>query len=752
MMLGRQVLGAMMTLGLQVVLLAGCEGPIGPPGPTGANGPTGAAGADGEDGPVGPAGADGDDGDDGLDGLDGADGSDGWDAHQGDPPWGIELAILGVSGGSGAEGQLEIGDTPVVEFTVVDAEGVPYQLTELSGLRFQLSGPTEHYQVLVNFDTLDPVNQSVWSDTTDSWTYTFPAPIPATYAPPPNDTLDLDADDGDWGGLAIVDGTYTLAAWAFLRVTRADGSTYNDAGNTTADLLVGAATVLDPRDVVLQDNCASCHGDAVGLFAHGGSRRDVEVCLTCHVDGAEDRYSATDPGVTPGATISFATMVHKIHQGADLLNGYVVAGFPGDPAGEGYPDYNLVDFGDVVLPIWPNGAAECAACHEGATDLDPNATFSRQICGSCHDDIDWVTGANHDGGYQSSDANCAVCHLPSEVAATHDDPRSDPTIGNTGLDIDIVAVTPGSGAEGQLQAGDLITIEYALTDEAGVPLIPADLASATAIFSGPLDHMQWMLESATGNVVASSVDSGQGTWLYTFVATVPATFPPQKNDTPDIGVEQGDWGGLPLVSGTYRVALNGYRSVIDADGLTQRELDADVFEVLVGDATTLETREVVAQSSCESCHETIEFHGAGRYSVDYCLMCHTAGAEDRNSAIAPETTPGATVAFQTMIHRIHMGTGLTEVYDVIGFGDVVHNFNEVVFPRLDGGVRACTACHAASDAWLDPQTPACTSCHDSTDTAAHASINTDPVFGESCDVCHDAGSALAVETVHDWLQ
>jgi OmcA/MtrC family decaheme c-type cytochrome len=248
------------------------------------------------------------------------------------------------------------------------------------------------------------------------------------------------------------------------------------------------------------------------------------------------------------------------------------------------------------------------------------------------------------------------------------------------------------------------------------------------------------------------VDSGSGSWLYTFVATIPDTYPAQKNNTDDIGVEQGDWIGLPLVSGTYRVAVNGYRNVVDADLITQRQPDADVFEVLFGDATTLASREVVEEEACLSCHVNMEFHGNGRQSVNYCLMCHTAGAEDRNSTLDPSSTPATSVEFNTMVHKIHMGVGLTQTYDVIGFGDVVHNFNHVVFPRLDGGVQACTSCHGSSDAWLDPEGGACTSCHDSTDTAAHVAINTDPVFGESCDVCHDAGSAVSVETVHDWLR
>ena len=74
----------------------------------------------------------------------------------------------------------------------------------------------------------------------------------------------------------------------------------------------------------------------------------------------------------------------------------------------------------------------------------------------------------------------------------------------------------------------------------------------------------------------------------------------------------------------------------------------------------------------------------------------------------------------------------------------------MVFPRFDGGTSQCEACHAGSDAWVEPSGLICTSCHDSQSTAAHASIMTDPVFGESCDVCHGAGTQFGVEVVHQW--
>jgi hypothetical protein len=58
---------------------------------------------------------------------------------------------------------------------------------------------------------------------------------------------------------------------------------------------------------------------------------------------------------------------------------------------------------------------------------------------------------------------------------------------------------------------------------------------------------------------------------------------------------------------------------------------------------------------------------------------------------------------------------------------------------------------------LDPQgllspapatTSACTACHLKTSAFAHAVSQTDPKFGESCNVCHGPGTQFDVDAVH----
>ena len=45
-------------------------------------------------------------------------------------------------------------------------------------------------------------------------------------------------------------------------------------------------------------------------------------------------------------------------------------------------------------------------------------------------------------------------------------------------------------------------------------------------------------------------------------------------------------------------------------------------------------------------------------------------------------------------------------------------------------------------------TSACTACHQNTSALAHAVTQTDPKFGETCDVCHGSGAEFDVQKVH----
>ncbi|MEZ4239270.1 MAG: hypothetical protein R3F59_24570 [Myxococcota bacterium] len=514
-----------------VGLVAACRGPEGPAGPAGADGDPGLPGADGDPGPTGPAGGDGATGPTGASGQDGQDGVVPPGLHTGAGPWGLVFTLEDVEGGTGAQGQIEPGDLLTVVFRIEDDAGEPYDLGELAGLTLQLAGPTDHMQVVLSSADFGDVRAGAVFRADGTWAFDVPVPVPATFEPPANDTPDLGPADGDWGGLPLVDGTYTLGGYAYLRWTWSDGTSWTETSNATLDVLGGAATALAPHAAVTQEACAACHGEH--LAAHGGPRDDVALCRVCHVEGAEDRASATDPTLTPGATIALSSMIHGIHSGAERPTPLVLAGYPSDPSAPGYPSYNLHDFGEVEFPAWPGGAAQCTVCHGDAPDGAVEERPAAVPCAGCHSDVDVRAGEGHAGGPQADDSQCALCHHADELLALHADPREDPAI-NPGLHVAVVDVLGGSGPNGALQPGDEVTVAFSAEHDDGTPVDLTALSLSEVILSGPTDHFQQALVSGFGTVPAAPYDAASGTYRYV-LGTVPATYPPQPNDTADLG-------------------------------------------------------------------------------------------------------------------------------------------------------------------------------------------------------------------------
>ncbi len=155
---------------------------------------------------------------------------------------------------------------------------------------------------------------------------------------------------------------------------------------------------------------------------------------------------------------------------------------------------------------------------------------------------------------------------------------------------------------------------------------------------------------------------------------------------------------------------------------------------------------------------------------------------------ADKALPPQGINFALMVHKIHTGLNLKANYNqdyvVVGFGGSHNSFGVafasvpasipntgVRFPAMGptGAVQdtaECYVCHAngseavlpiGKNSVMDPQgllnpapatTSACTACHLNQSAFAHASANTDPKFGESCDVCHAAGAAFDATKVH----
>ena len=357
----------------------------------------------------------------------------------------------------------------------------------------------------------------------------------------------------------------------------------------------------------------------------------------------------------------------------------------------------------------------------------------------------------------------------------------------------VVTIMDVSGAS-PVEIGGPISVTFKTENDDG-DTIPMDELDRFAIYvSGPSDNYQRVIPSQS-DLEANAVSNGDGTMTYTFPDPFPSTYAAPLNDSPAFGSADGELAGMPTMPGTYTVGIEARQS-FTVDGATVRDAGDATFDFAVGGAT-LAPRQVVLESNCEKCHNELTLHGSNRFSVTGCVLCHTKGAEDRTSSDPAKATPDTTILFANMIHRIHRGHGLPNVeatakgpdpyrYEVIGYGESVHDFSDVAFPMMPGGTgfnqqtRNCDACHGGAAqgdlAYTNPTRAACTGCHDDVNFTTGTKLdpaNVDVANGTlsasdlqnpgnrtligglahsftdgQCTLCHTAGTALDPRVLH----
>jgi len=238
------------------------------------------------------------------------------------------------------------GDVPIVHFTVTkNGSALDILSTPLASMSVVLAGPTTDYT------QTEPIQYTIQGSgatgtlaqdgQVGSYTYTFPAPI----------------DPGATGTYAIgMEGWINDPVYTSLRYASLNPVVY---------VAVTDQFAAPRREVVDRTKCNSCHYD---LNAHGGGRRSPEYCVMCHTsnkvnDQRVARYEVAD---TTANSVSFQVMVHKIHRGNQLAQGYVLGGYPGPT--QSNPGGTPIDFGTVEFP---GNQKACWACHSGTSYMLP---------------------------------------------------------------------------------------------------------------------------------------------------------------------------------------------------------------------------------------------------------------------------------------------------------------------------------------------------------------------------------------------
>jgi OmcA/MtrC family decaheme c-type cytochrome len=274
---------------------------------------------------------------------------------------------------------------PTVRFRVLDENGALVNLeAEMATTTTFPNSTGPRFTLAMLGDEGD--YRSYYETTRQPAAYTFDGPTPTATArtqatAPPLAAADLrNLGDGvyeyTFPAPTVTTGldrrkTHTVGGWISRRITGSDTEAAGAAFN-----FVPLGGTVERDEAVSNGACNRCHGQ---LTAHG-SRRDVQLCITCHSPQTGD--PETD------RTVDFKVMIHKIHSGETLPS--VRQGTPYFIVGNRQA---IDDYSEVVFPWHDHGVRHCTVCHTGGEDSGNWRTRpSQAVCTSCHDNVKFTAG------------------------------------------------------------------------------------------------------------------------------------------------------------------------------------------------------------------------------------------------------------------------------------------------------------------------------------------------------------------------
>ncbi len=479
----------------------------------------------------------------------------------------------------------------------------------------------------------------------------------------------------------------------------------------------GAVLSTPSRDIVTIGACNQCHYKlqygSNNTSGHFGSRTDTKTCAICHTP------QNVVSGQTATTNADFTPMIHKIHMGERL------------------PAIETFLTGTLNEVTYPQDIRNCKQCHIGALADNWQTKPTMKACGSCHNDVNFVTGLNHAGGPQVDDSGCnlAICH-GGKIAGYHvpvapPDP-TDPRMGQGGTNthtnaeyiaaagavptgahkinwvISSVSVTNGNpsikfkfqsdgadmlfdaptGTTSDLKAGfsGSPSAYFVWAEPQDSITKPADFnKSASSYIKNVWNGLVTSNTSTTDDAVMTGPD---GSGFYTLTKTSTTIPAGAVMLTGGIGYSYGS-GSPPFVQTdltTYPLLGSGMTTSGGLAVPAPNQWKA---------ATGYNGRRVIVDTNkCNSCHDGLgvepTFHVGQRNDAPTCSFCHNPG----------RASQGWTVNANTFVHAIHAAAKRTVDFtwdattSVPGGDEPDDGFFKVTYPGR-GMLRNCEMCHVS---------------------------------------------------------